>query len=302
MLIWSIGEVLWDVFAELETFGGAPLNVCANLQRLGDQALLLSAVGDDPRGRLALERMRALGLSLEGIRIVPGLPTGVALVEQNESGEASFAIPRPAAFDGLHTNPELIDAGRKAQIDWLYFGTLLQTNPAVEDFTTRLATQLTQTRNFYDMNLRTGHWNLELVQRLSHLATVLKLNDVEAEILFRLTGEENAVFSLEAFCSRWSSRYTIDVICVTLGSAGCMIYDRGTFHHVPGFKIVVGDTVGAGDAFAAGFLHGYHQGWSIVHTARFANALGALVASRIGATPPWTLDEVLSIERMGTQR
>jgi len=48
--------------------------------------------------------------------------------------------------------------------------------------------------------------------------------------------------------------------------------------------------------FAAAFLRGYGRGWPILQTARFANALGALVAARAGATPDWTIDEVLEVE------
>jgi fructokinase len=51
--------------------------------------------------------------------------------------------------------------------------------------------------------------------------------------------------------------------------------------------------VGAGDAFSAAFLHGHQIGWPIERTATFANALGAIVASRAGATPIWTTDECL---------
>jgi sugar/nucleoside kinase (ribokinase family) len=64
---------------------------------------------------------------------------------------------------------------------------------------------------------------------------------------------------------------------------------------VPGYKVEVRDTVGAGDAFAAAFLHGYHLGWSTMRTARFANAAGAIVASRAGATPSWSTQECLDI-------
>jgi fructokinase len=74
-----------------------------------------------------------------------------------------------------------------------------------------------------------------------------------------------------------------------------MIYDRGEICRVPGFRVTVRDTVGSGDAFAAAFLHGYHRGWPMRRTARFANALGALVASRPGSTPDWTVDEVLAM-------
>lgn len=295
MLVWSIGEVLWDVFPDQERFGGAALNVCVNLQRLGDQATLLSAVGHDQRGRRALERMSSLGLSRDGIRQVEELPTGVATVSTGADGEPSFAIPRPAAFDAIAIDPNLFAKAEAQGVDWLYFGTLLQTNSEVERFTTALARHLPRTRCFYDINLRAGHWNLALVQRLSRLASVLKINDIEARILFDLTASPGATFSLEEFCRMWSSAYGVGVICITLGPAGCMVYDRGAVGGTRGYPVAVCDTVGAGDAFAAAFLHGYHHGWPMSRTAQFANALGALVASRAGATPDWTSSEILAI-------
>ncbi len=295
MRAWSVGEVLWDVFPDEEKFGGAPLNFCANLRRMGDEATLLSAVGDDEHGRLALETMRGLELSTDHVSVIAGVATGTAVITTGVDGEASFVIPRPAAFDRLAMGPELMSEAAASGLDWLYFGTLLQTEPAIEEFTTALAKGLPATRCFYDMNLRTGHWNLELVQRLSKLASIIKLNEHEAEILFKLTETGGAAFSLEAFCESWAAKYGVDVMCVTLGPLGCLIYEQGTAHRVPGYAVTVCDTVGSGDAFAAAFLHGYDLGWPMLETAKFANALGALVASRAGATPEWTVDEVQEI-------
>ncbi|SNS35785.1 fructokinase [Granulicella rosea] len=299
MLVWSVGEVLWDVFPDQERFGGAPLNFCANIQRLGDHALLLSAVGDDERGRLALDRMRALGLDTEGIAVAAELPTGAAIVGTNAEGEPSFVIPRPAAFDALSLDETTFAKARTSHVDWLYFGTLLQTDEAMERGIAELAAQLTTARCFYDMNLRTGQWTLPLVQRLSHLASILKLNESEAQTLFGLTNGETTPFVLETFCRVWARTYGIDVICVTLGPDGCLVYQAAdeTFTRTPGYAVTVRDTVGSGDAFAAAFLHGYTQGWSALESSRFANALGALVASRAGATPDWTLAEVQAMSK-----
>jgi fructokinase len=298
MRVWSIGEVLWDVFPDQERFGGAPLNVCANLTRMGDHATLLSAVGDDQRGRLALARMSALGLDTGHVRVAQTLPTGVALIRISAAGEPEYEIPRPAAFDALVTGEaslqELEREAQAAALDWLYFGTLLQTGPAVEQFTTRLAQRLPATRCMYDINLRSGHWNLPLVQRLSSLATVVKLNADEAETLFALTAPAGAAYSLEAFCKQWTASYHVDTLCVTLGKDGCAIYQNGELHRFAGHKVSVVDTVGSGDAFAAAFLHGFHQGWPLQRVAQFANALGALVAGRAGATPEWSMEECLA--------
>jgi fructokinase len=300
MLACGIGEVLWDIFSDHEQFGGAALNFCVNLQRLGDEAVLLSAVGNDEHGRIALERMRSVGLTTRGIEAIDGLATGTATVGTADNGEPTFVIHRPAAFDALSTsiNSPTVTQLKDGGVQWIYFGTLLQTVPKIEQFTGELADYLLPARAFYDINLRPGQWNLPLVKRLSQLASVVKLNEGEAQTLFELTQSGDTEFSLEGFCQMWASTFDIDVICVTLGSAGCLIYDKGFTHRVGGYAVEVCDTVGSGDAFAAAFLHGYDRGWPISEIAAFANALGALVASRPGATPEWTVDEVLAITRM----
>jgi len=299
MRVWSIGEVLWDVFPDQERFGGAPLNVCANLRRMGDEATLFSAVGDDERGKLALAKMSELGLDTGHVHVVEALPTGVSIVRMSAAGEPSYEIPRPAAFDALETGEESpVRLEREAEeigLDWLYFGSLLQTSHSIEQFTTQLAQRLSSTRCMYDMNLRAGHWNLPLVQRLSSLATVVKLNEDEAETLFALTQPSGATYSLEEFCRLWAGAYGVDTVCVTLGKDGCAVYQQHELHRFAGYAVVVQDTVGSGDAFAAAFLHGFHQGWPLEQIARFANALGAIVAARAGATPEWSMVDCLAL-------
>jgi fructokinase len=295
MQAWGIGEVLWDIFPDQERFGGAALNFCANLQRLGNSASLLSAVGKDARGQLALQRMAELHLSTRYVRVVDDLPTGTAVVGHTPEGEPTFVIPRPAAFDRLSLDRGAIEEAQQSGVDWIYFGTLLQTATDVERFTAGLIHQLPQSRCFYDMNLRKDQWNLALVQRLSGLASVLKLNETEAMTLYAQSQNQDIDFTVEKFCRYWAAAYDIQLICVTLGAAGCLVYDRNAIHLIPGFPVTLCDTVGSGDAFAAGFLHGYHRGWPILETARFANALGALVASRAGATPDWSIDEVFKL-------
>jgi fructokinase len=141
------------------------------------------------------------------------------------------------------------------------------------------------------MNLRPGQWNLPLIERLCRLASVLKLNEEEAATLSQLTGVATAAYSHAAFCKQWAARYQLDAICITLGAAGSCIYENRATLTVPGYPVAVHDTVGAGDAFAAAFLHGYHRQWPSLQTASYANALGSIVASRPGATPAWTMQE-----------
>jgi len=298
--ILSVGEILWDVFPDEEHLGGAPLNFSAALQRLGDPVVLATAVGADARGERALQRMRALGLSTELVQVAPAQATGTALVSKDPLGNASFVIPRPAAFDALAVDEALLSRLCLRSWDWIYFGTLAQTQASNEALLQQLMAGIPGVQGFYDMNLRAGHWDLELVQRLSALAAVIKLNESEAETLLRLTGG-GAAFSLEGFCRQWSATYNPQAICVTLGSQGCAVLSGDDFHMVAGFPSGAVDTVGAGDAFAAAFLHGLHRQWPIPRLAHFANALGAIVAGRAGAIPDWSVAEIEALmAREGT--
>ena len=294
MRIVSLGEVLWDVIDAKEFLGGAPLNFSAAAHRLGNSVALLTAVGADIRGTRTLEAMKELGLTTEFVQTSPAIPTGTAVVTLDSSGNPSFVIPRPAAFDHACRDHSITDRLVAFNPDWIYFGTLAQTNSGTEDMPASLVQRLPGARCFYDINLRTGHWNLPLVQRLSRLANVIKLNDTEAELLSQITfGSGN--FELEEFSRRWFATYHTDTICITLGNKGCAVLREGRFHAFAGVPVKAVDTVGAGDAFAAAFLHGFHQQWPMERIASFANALGALVASRSGAIPDWTIDECLQL-------
>ena len=295
----SIGELLWDVIGEQDYLGGAPFNISVSLQRLGNEVALVSAVGDDQRGKAALDSIQESGLNIDFIQEIPGSHTGVALATTDSSGNATFVIDRPAAFDVVDLDLSMLNRLRNFRPDWIYFGTLAYTHhPRSEAVLQRTITALKHARCFYDVNLREGHWHLDLVRRLSRLASILKLNEREAEILFGCCRNSEA-FSLESFCRYWCSEFGVELICITLGSRGCAIWSDGMLREFGGFPVRVVDTIGAGDAFSAGFLHGLQQGWTVERGAFFANSLGAIVASRPGANPSWDIKECLGLIKNG---
>lgn len=290
MPVLCVGEVLWDVFPDAERLGGAPLNFAVALRRLGEAAAVWTAVGADARGERALAQMRGLGMGTEWVRVAPELATGAAVVAKDAAGNATFVIQRPVAYDALAADPaRLAEVCRRAW-SWLYFGTLAQTQPDNERLLRELMARVPGVRGFYDMNLREGHWNLALVRRLSELAAVVKLNESEAELLHGLTGGAGA-FALEGFCRHWAKLSGAEAVCVTLGERGCAVLAHGEFHTAAGYPSAAVDTVGAGDAFAAGLLYGLRRRWPLARTAAWANALGALVAGRPGAIPDWSVAE-----------
>jgi fructokinase len=144
---------------------------------------------------------------------------------------------------------------------------------------------------FYDVNLRDNNWSLSVVEQLASHANVVKLSDSEAEFLDASFNSGSPNGSAEQFCRRWSAQYGCDTVCVTFGERGCAMFQDGKYAEVPAFRVAVADTVGAGDAFSAAFVHGQSQGRDARRVATFANAVAALVASRPGASPHWRVEE-----------
>lgn len=286
----SLGEIIWDVIGHAEYLGGAPLNFAAHAHKLGHEVFLISAVGDDDRGKRALDGLRDCGVSAEFVQRIGGKRTGTAEVELDAEGKPMFRIVRPAAYDFVALGLE--DRQRIAEIQpqWIYYGTLYHNTGHALSTTLRLLEQVPAANRFYDVNLRDGNWNLKTVETLAQHATVIKLSESEAELL-DASLDDDGEGTVEHFCRRWSDQYDCRTICVTLGERGCGIYMNCEYLEVPGCKVEVADTVGAGDAFAAAFLHGLNLGWDARGCGEFANAVAALVASRAGAIPEWNPED-----------
>ena len=299
MRIVSIGEVLWDVIGDDEYLGGAPLNFAANAHKLGHEVYLVSGVGQDERGRRALKAMRRLGIATDFVQVIPGRATGAAAVDLDPSGKPMFRIVRPAAYDFARLAPEIAKQLADLQPHWIYFGTLFHTSKDALDHTLALLEKMPSAKRIYDVNLRDGNWNLNTVEQLALRAKVVKLSDSEAEFLDATLDADGEEASILRFCERWCDQYKCATVCVTLGERGCAIYHDRALTESPGFKVEVADTVGAGDAFTAALVHGLEQGWSAARCAAFANAVAALVASRPGAIPEWTVEEASAMAGRG---
>jgi len=285
----SIGEVLWDVVGETEHLGGAPFNFAAHLSKLGHHVSFISAVGSDARGEAILDRMSQMGLETHYVRRVDQYPTGIARVTFDAQGQPHFVITRPAAYDFPQlATADLAELAAQPP-DWIYFGTLQQTGPEAKRLTAELLDSNPKARRFYDVNIRPDSWNPALVQECMSRATVVKVNDAEVQEIAKTSA--TPISSLEQFCRRYSKQFGWEAVCVTRGENGCVLLIGDQYVEAAGFPIVVADTVGAGDAFAAAFVHGLGNGWAARQIADFANRVGALVASRPGAIPEWTIEE-----------
>jgi fructokinase len=285
----AVGEVLWDVFPNSIRLGGAPLNFGVHARRLGHPVYLISGVGADDRGRQAAREIAALDLDTTFLQTSATLPTGTAIVEVLAE-RTSFTIHRPAAYDGIQFAGK-VERLKDKKPGWLYFGTLFASMPEGQAVLDRLLDELDEAVKFYDLNLRPPADSPELVKHLLERADVVKLNEEE---LNRVHEFCNLPSSTEGFCRYGAARYGWRAVAVTLGARGCALLADDTYVEERGCPVEVADTVGAGDAFAAAFMHGLSVSRPLRDVAAFANRVGALVASRHGAIPDWSLEEAMN--------
>lgn len=287
-----LGEVLWDIFEHSTALGGAPLNFAAHAKRLGYYPLLVSAVGADSLGTEARREIAAFGLDTSLLQVTRRFPTGTARVILGAGGHTRFSIGRPAAYDTVQVREEQLAELTRRAASWFYYGTLFASAPEGRAVLDRLLASTPGATRFYDLNLRPGCYSPSLVTELLAVAGVVKLNEEELRTVHKFA---HLPLEIEAFCRQGSRRYGWKAVCVTLGARGCAMLCSGEYLEAAGYSVTVADPVGAGDAFAAAFLHGLHSGWPVSKIAAFANRVGALVASRHGAIPQWKMEEAAAL-------
>lgn len=287
----AFGELLWDLLPSGKVLGGAPTNFIYRINSFGDEGSLLSKVGNDKAGREAREALRNLGVSDENIQTDYEFPTGSVKITIDKNGVPDFNIITDVAYDHIEINAEMMDAF--SQADCVCFGTLVQRYGISKNTLRELIHEAPDVVKFLDVNLRKKCYTAQTLEDSLRMANILKTNDEELLITKELLGLQNE--TLRDLAEEAIEKFKLDIILCTLGSSGafCLTND-GVFYYDPGYQISLGDTVGAGDAFSAGFVHYYMNGYPIDEALRFGNAAGAMVATTTGATAPISKEEILN--------
>lgn len=272
----AIGEVLWDILPYKKVVGGAPANFALRVQQGGSSAAVISRVGRDSLGDELKESLINLGLKTDLIQTDESKPTGTVEVTLTEDGNPHFEIVKDVAYDNLEVTPEAIAAVELSEIT--YFGTLIQRASKARQSVLSLL-EKSKTR-FLDINLRKNCYTEDTLHSSLGITTILKLNRSEIRELSRLFSIPETI---EEFSQYMFHNYPIELILVTLGESGSMAVSKdGVKIETPGFSVEVVDTIGAGDAFAGGFISQFIQKRSLEDCLIFANRFGALAAATAG--------------------
>jgi ribokinase len=292
MTILVVGDANADLSAALSRFphegddapigalgwgsGGSAANVAAALALLGAPARLLARVGRDPAAEVALQVARDAGVELEGIQRDATLATGLCFAAISPGGERTFFSFRGAnaALALGHSDETLLDG-----VAWLHVaGHALLEGPqrdTVHWLLAACAARAPRISVSLDLCLPLLRaWRGEVLQLLPDL-DILFTNEPEVAALFPDLSYEAALGQM--------AQLNTQLAALKLGPRGCVIAGAGQQFAVPAFPVAAVDTNGCGDAFVAGFLHAHIRGATPEVCAALANAMGALVATRLGA-------------------
>lgn len=282
--------------------GGAELNVAVALARLGHRSGWAGLLGDDEFGKQILSFARGEQVDVSRAHLVSEAPTGVYFKERGALGQLRTYYYRRASAASTMCFEDL-DLDYLLSAEFLHLTGITPTlSDSCNDLVERLLAEANQrgTLVSFDANVR---WRLfngrdprELYEPLVERTDLLFLSDEEVELLFGGSDPEALRLAQEDLRAQ---------TVVVHGKGGALAVDGDTLIEKEGYSAEVVDTVGAGDAFVAGFLSGRLRNWTTEECLGLANACGACAVSVPGdAESMPTEDEALGLfqERPSVER
>lgn len=273
--------------AEVDTFGkflgGSAANVAVAGARLGLRTAVVTRTGDDPFGGYLHRALKEFGVDDRWVTPVAAYPTPVTFCEIFPPDDFPLYFYRRPKAPDLEIHPEELDldAIRAAAIFWIT-GTGLSEEPSRTATLAALAHRAKAGTTVFDLDWRPMFWadpdqaRPYYTEALRH-ATVAVGNLDECEIA---TGVREPHACAEALLAAG-----VELAVVKQGPKGVLAVHRdGRSAEVPPVPVEVVNGLGAGDAFGGSLCHGLLSGWELERTMRYANAAGALVASRLACS------------------
>jgi ribokinase len=285
---WVVGSLNIDLIVECERFplagetlravgyrevpGGKGGNQAMALARLGARPRMVGAVGDDARGMGYRRTLAAAGVEVGGLRTDPERPTGLALIEV-AAGENRIVVV-PGANGGL-TDQNVVDGLADLAPGDLV---LLQLEiPLAAVFAAIRHVRSRGARVILDPAPAT-----DLPDEILALVDFLTPNETEARVLARTQSRPSSGADDLAAARSLVARGCATVVQKS-GASGVWAVTKDHVLGRPSFPAQVVDTVGAGDAFNAGFAFALGHGWGLAEALDWGNAAGSLSTRAAGA-------------------
>ena len=273
------GVGLEDVTSFGKFLGGSATNVAVAAARHRRRVAVITRTGKDPFGRFVRRELRRLGVDDRYVSEVTDLPTPVTFCEVFPPDDFPLYFYRfPKAPDLVINGNELdLDAIRNAGVFWATVTGLSQ-EPSRDAHHVAWAARARAPLTVLDLDYRPMFWpsrevaRAEVARALAHVTvTVGNLDECEMAV-----GEREPMRAAEALLD-----CGVELAVVKQGPKGVLARTRDEVAEVPPTPVDVVNGLGAGDGFGGALCHGLMAGWPLERTLRYANAAGAIVASRL---------------------
>lgn len=285
----QIGVPLAEVRTFAKSLGGSPTNVAVGAARLGRRSAVITKVGDDGFGAYVRQALAGFGVDTRWVGTHPTLRTPIVFCEVYPPDRFPLLFYREPKAPDMELRPEDLDldAIARAPLFWTS-GTGLSDEPSRTS--TIAALEAARGIRIHDLDHRAALWPSpdearRWAREASRRATVVVGNRDEVEMA---TGERDPDRAAEALLALGP-----EVAVVKMGGDGAMARTLTERASAPAVPVDVLCALGAGDAFGAALSHGLLAKWDLSRTLAFANAAGAIVASRLACADAMpTADEV----------
>lgn len=281
-IVVGMGEALWDVLPEGKKIGGAPANFAYHVSQFGLPSCVVSAIGDDALGKEIIENFTSKGLD-QLIAEVP-YPTGTVQVEIDQTGIPLYDIKENVAWDNIPYTEHLDALAKRTKA--VCFGSLAQRNVVSRETINHFLDTMPKDDDsliVFDVNLRQGFYNKEILCKSMQNCNIQKINDEELITVSRMFGYPG--IDLQDKCWILLGKYNLKMLILTCGINGSYVFTPGNVSFQPTPKVEVADTVGAGDSFTAAFIASILKGKSVTEAHTIAVKTSAYVCTQKGAMP-----------------
>lgn len=277
-----------------KSVGGSPTNVAVAAARLGRRSAIITKVGGDKFGTYVRNQLADWGVTVDYVAIDPQGQTPLALtaLDPVETPQVAFYRGNPAPDTTLHAADLSLETVRNCGVLWISHGALAQGSTA-EAALTWLEQRGRAAHTVLDLDYRPALWpDMETSRAMSQkaiaLSTVVIGNLDECEMALGTRDHEAAVVAL--------LDAGVELAVIKRGGDGVYLAAAGERWDIAPIPVDVVSGLGAGDAFGGALSHGLLSRWTPEAVGHFANAAGALVASRLACAAAMpTLDELESM-------
>ena len=259
---------------------GAESNVAVGLVKLGHSSGWMSKLGNDEFGQFILRELRGEGVDVSSVLTSDTHPTGIMFKQFTNDKDSSVFYYRNNSAASTFSRDELDKKYIQDAKILLISGITPALSKSCEE-TTLEAMRFAKEQGIlvcFDPNIRRKLWSeqraKEVLEPLLSLSDIVLLGEDEAQLLMGLSNPTEIVSALRKRGVRW--------IGIKQGSKGAYVADQNTEHPIPSYPVTVVDTIGAGDAFNAGFLSGLLENKPIRICGKMGAMMGALAVSSYG--------------------